>query len=127
MFIKYNLPAIAWALIILVLCSIPGTDIIDFSVWNLFNSDKLAHAFVFGLLNVLLIRGFSRQYAIGFLMYRPMLFATLIAIAYGGFTEVWQGIMFAYRVADINDFIADSVGCLLGIWGYRFLYFRGVV
>lgn len=127
MFIKYNLPGFIWALIILVLCSIPGTDIISFSLWDWVNSDKLAHATVFFILNVLLIRGFSRQYSSDLLFYYPIFMATFLAIAYGGLIELWQGAMFEYRTADIKDFVANSVGAVLGIFGYRFLYFKGVV
>lgn len=127
MFLKHNLAGIVWASIILVLCSIPGTDIISFSLWDWVNSDKLAHAFVFFVLNVLLIRGFTNQYSINLLFYYPVFMATLIAVAYGGLLELWQGAMFEYRTADIKDFVANTFGSILGVFGYRFLYFKGVV
>ncbi len=126
MFLRYNLTAILWAIVILVLCSIPGTDIIQFRLWDVLNSDKLAHAFVFLLLSVLLIRGFSEQYSIDFLRYYPVMTAVISAIAYGGFTEWWQGAMFPYRTADVLDFAANSFGSILGIFAYRFLHFRGL-
>ncbi len=126
MFLKHTKWGLIWALIIFILCSIPGTDIIDFSLWELINSDKLAHAFVFFVLGVLLISGFSRQYSSGLLMHYPIISTTLICIMYGGLLELWQGTMFEYRTADSLDFIANSFGSLLAIPGYRFLYYRGL-
>ena len=126
MFFRYNWPGFVWAVVILILCSIPGTDIISFSLWEILNSDKLAHAFVFFVLSIFLIRGFSRQYSFDFLRYYPIMSAVILSISYGGLTELWQGAMFSYRIPDVLDFIANSVGSVLGIFGYRFLYFRGL-
>jgi VanZ family protein len=38
---------------------------------------------------------------------------------YGGALEIMQGTMLTDRVADLNDFIANSVGCALGWWWLR--------
>ena len=120
MFLKYNLSGISWALFILALCGLPGNRLPDLSYWNLFSFDKIVHAFLFAILVTLLIIGFKKQYLFVRLRYYSVISSVLIGILYGAFTEVLQTIVFVERTGDIYDFIANAVGCLLGIILFRF-------
>ena len=42
--------------------------------------------------------------------------AVVFAIPYGGLLEILQGALFENRTADVYDFIANSVGCFIGLW-----------
>ena len=121
MFFKSLLPALLWALFILIICGIPGDDFprLDFLDW--LRPDKLVHLFIFGLLCYLLIRGFLKQEAIGFLKSNPNVWAVCISIAYGVLIEVLQEYIFIHRSGDVRDAIADAIGAFIGLWCFHFV------
>jgi VanZ family protein len=108
--------AMLWALIILILCGIPGRDIPHISFLELLSFDKFVHAGIFFVLVLLTVRGLVLQekkskYA--------KLVAGLVCVLYGGLLEVMQGTFFSERSADVYDFIANSFGCIIGIVLYN--------
>lgn len=104
-------PAMAWALIVLVLTGLPGNYFPEIpTFWNLLKPDKIVHLFIFGLLTVLVASGFTRSFRTLHLAAKSI----AIGIAYGGITELLQGYVFIGRTASIYDFIANSVGCIAG-------------
>lgn len=108
-----------WALLILILCGIPGRDIPHISFLELLSFDKYVHAGVFFILIVLTIRGFSLQTQSRFFKQSTKSTAFSICVIYGGVLEVMQGTIFEERSADIFDFIANSFGCIMGILLYN--------
>ena len=44
-----------------------------------------------------------------------------MSILYGGLTELLQKYLFINRYGSIYDFIADTIGCLLGLIFFHFL------
>ena len=108
-----------WALIILILCGIPGRDIPHISFLELLSFDKFVHASIFFVFALLLIRGLSLQTTFEKLNQRPKMIAPLFCILYGGLMEIMQGTLFEGRSADIFDFIANSVGCMLAVAFYN--------
>lgn len=119
MFFKYNWPAMLWALVILVLCGMPGKSIPHISFLELLSFDKFVHACIFFTFFVLTVRGFSLQSRFLSLQQSPKLIAFIICVTYGGLMEVMQGTLFQDRSADVLDFIANSFGCTMGIVFYR--------
>ena len=111
--------ALLWALVILALCALPGKDIpkIWWAEW--LSLDKLVHAGVFAVLIVLLIRGLRRHYGQVDLRSRTVRWWIAGCIAYGGALEIMQGALLTDRMADLSDFVANSVGCGLGWWWSR--------
>ncbi|MCA6361817.1 MAG: VanZ family protein [Bacteroidetes bacterium] len=110
---RYNWPVLVWALVILVLCAIPGRDLPHSDWLEALSFDKWVHAGIFFVLELLSIRG------IAFSDSQPLRkLAVLItgagAVAYGGALEIMQGALFSERTADLYDFIANSVGVLAG-------------
>jgi hypothetical protein len=108
-------PALAWALLILVLCLMPGEAVPSWDWTDLLNIDKPVHAVLFGVLLVLLVRGFRTARA-GFLRpSRPMLVAFVGTVAYGALTEWMQQLEALGRHGDLNDLLANTVGAVLGM------------
>lgn len=104
--------ALLWALVILVLCLIPGKDLPEWHWFALFDLDKLVHAGMFFVLALLLAQAFHAAR-------RPkrwLLTACLIAIAYGMATEFMQGLEAMGRRTDVNDMIANAAGAVAATW-----------
>lgn len=122
MFLRYNIPGILWAIIILILLGLPGSDLPDTSFINIPHFDKIVHAGLFGILVFLLARGFCMQHQFEYLKKYFVLLSLLLSIGYGGLTEILQGTVFPERTSDIFDFIFDVAGCAIGI--FFFLYYK---
>jgi len=118
------LPAIVWALIILVLTGLPGTyfpTVVSF--WDWLSPDKVVHVFIFFVQTFLLLVAFRTQYLLGSrrLVYAWAIFSIISLFAL--LTEVMQAYVFVGRDGNVFDFIADVVGVLVGYLAYN-LYFK---
>jgi len=121
MFLRYNFPGIMWGIIIMILMGLPGHDFPNTSFINIPNFDKIVHFGLFFVFVFLLLRGFAKQFQFAFLKNNALLISLLIGIAYGGLTEILQGTVFIERTCDFYDFLADTVGCVLGMTFFLFL------
>lgn len=111
------LPAL-WALVILVLCGIPGHDLPHVSFLELLQFDKWVHAGIFFILGILLIRGFRLLRKASIFRHYPDLMAVACGMGYGGLLEILQGTIFVDRSADLYDFIANTFGCVMAMIFY---------
>lgn len=107
--------AVLWAAFIMLLCGLPGSDLPDINFWDIDIEDKIAHAGVFGVLGFLMVYGSVRRKAKPFISRKHTLNLILVATAYGALTEIFQDLFFPSRFGDITDFIADTIGAVLGI------------
>lgn len=112
--LKYSIQAaILWSLIILILCSTPGQYIPTTNWLELLSFDKFVHASIFFTLTCLwLIVGFK----INKLSTNNIILIIMSCVAYGGLLEIMQATVFSHRSGDWLDFIANSFGCLMGLW-----------
>lgn len=110
------MPALFWALFIGVLCAIPGQDLPKSDWFELLKFDKFVHASLFAILVFLMVHGFKKQKSDSIFFNHAGLMALCISIPYGGILELMQGAFFENRSADIYDFIANSIGCFMGLW-----------
>jgi len=101
--LKYLLPALFWALIILFLSAHPQMGIAK--PWWVIQPDKFAHAGAYALLAFLLQYGFKRAYL-------PVILGT----TYGIIIEFMQQAFFIGRQLDVFDMLANLIGCLIGVW-----------
>ena len=125
MFFKYNWKGLLWALFILLLCGIPGSDIPHFQWMDFLSFDKFAHAGVFAVLVILGARGLAKQYEAQRSRSNPVLPVLLFALAYSPLTEWLQDIVFVERTAEFLDMLANWVGCFVGMWLYgRYFKYR---
>lgn len=123
MFFKHNLYVIIWTLIIILLTILPGNYFPEVPKFiDLFSPDKLVHLFIFGTLCILTIIAFEKQYTFLFLRYHHIAFAFIYSIFIGGLTELLQGWMNWGRQASIYDFIANTIGCFIGIALFKKFY-----
>lgn len=108
-------PPVLWALLILVLCLMPGRTLPQWDWADLFSLDKPVHAVLFGVLTVLLGRAFRLMKRTGPLL----LWAVLLSVAYGIGTELMQQLQALGRHGDVNDAIANTLGALTGAFYLR--------
>lgn len=113
MFLRYNLFPLCWALIILLLTLMPGSNMPDLSIWDLFSFDKFAHMLVFLVLVFTLIIGLTKQYTFAKIRKHSVAYALAFSVLYGLIIEVVQ-MMSPGRSFEVLDFVADTAGCLAG-------------
>lgn len=92
----------------------PAPDFMQHKVFDL--QDKALHASAFFVLALLFFRGILWS------GYPPLRTAALIAMglaALYGATDEWHQSFVPSRTADINDWIADVLGALMVVSGYR--------
>jgi len=115
-FVRWKLPAIIWASIILALTSYPKLTVPDFG----FNAiDKLAHIVVYFILAVLVTRALVRDNTkINNGIFNK---SFLINSGFAIFDEVHQ-IPIPGRVGDLLDFCADILGILFALYAFKLLH-----
>ncbi len=117
-------PGLICASIIMVLMGLPGKyfpTVISF--WDWLTPDKIVHLILFAVLSFLSLWGYRK------ILFDPnykdrkkiIITISLISIAYGGLTELMQKYVFINRYGSIFDFIADTIGCILGIIFFLFI------
>jgi hypothetical protein len=114
MFLKYNWPGIVWALVILTLLAIPGSDLPD-PIFGIKYIDKIGHFGIFFVLILLVIYGFNKQYSSIKLRSNYIVFAFLSASLWAVITELVQLILIQDRSFEFADIGADFVGVIAGI------------
>ena len=119
MFFKHTEWAMLWALLILVLCGIPGRDIPHISFLESLSFDKFVHASIFFVLILLTVRGFVVQTTFLSVKDSARTIAFILCVIYGGSLEIMQGTLFEQRSASVFDFIANSFGATMGLLFYK--------
>ena len=104
-FLIYNGPAIAFALTIFIMSSLPGYRLpkIGFNF-----GDKFIHSLEFGLFGIFLYRAF--RYSLTFP--RPYLLVLLVGLPYAALDEFHQFYV-PGRSSSVGDFAADAVGIII--------------
>ncbi|MBU0697592.1 MAG: VanZ family protein [Bacteroidetes bacterium] len=119
--LKYQLPAIVWSILVLILCFLPGSDLPEAS--RFFPGfDKVVHLGFFFVLAVLLFFGKIRQQNSYDYRILTIIKITLICVTLGGGIELLQWKVFTYRDGDWWDFFVDMVGYGMGVFGYLLLH-----
>jgi len=127
MFLRHTWPALLWAVIVMVLCGLPGEQIPELTFLEWLRPDKIVHLILFGVQSYLLCVGLKRQTSFPALAGNAILIALTISIVYGALIEVLQDTIFINRNGDIRDAIANAIGALLGVWLYRRRASKGLV
>jgi len=116
-------PAVAWALVILLLTGVPGSYFPKVtSFWEWITPDKAVHVFIFGVQAFLLLTAYHEQYlsSSSRFLYRSIILSVTILFAL--LTEVLQAYVFIGRNGNVYDFIADVVGVGVGLLAYILLF-----
>lgn len=113
MFLKYNWPGIVWAIIILVLLSIPGSDLPK-PILGIKYIDKIGHFGIFFILILLVIFGFYKQYFFAKLRSFYIRYAIVCSCSWAILTEIVQLTLTADRSFEYADIVADFIGIIIG-------------
>jgi VanZ family protein len=108
-FMRYQFPAIAWALIIFIASSIPATLIPPYKI---FHYDKLIHVSLFLIFGVLVYRALEPYLKKDSFSWGRLFFSISVVILYGVLDEFHQGFV-PGRSVDVWDATADTIGGLL--------------
>ncbi|GAB3198593.1 hypothetical protein GCM10027293_15760 [Pontibacter aydingkolensis] len=92
------------------------------SIWELFSFDSFAHAFLFGVLTFLMIVGLTKQFSYLKLRHYAIRASLAISFLFGIAVELMQHFFIYGRQGDIMDVIANTVGCLMGIVLFKWVY-----
>lgn len=118
--------SLLWAIVVGFLYLMPGREMPDLNMWSVFEADKLAHFGVFALFTLFLKVGLMRQQGSTKLRERSTFIALTSGWIYGSGLELIQGQFVEGRYTEGGDFIANAIGCALGVVIYRIIY-RNVV
>jgi len=115
MFLKYHVPTLAWATVILFLTLLPTANMPQVPEWELISFMTASHAVVFFILTFLMRRGFYLQKSNSSLRRHSGLYAVTISIIFGAIIEYLQSTLGWGRQGDIMDIVSNSIGTLLAI------------
>jgi VanZ family protein len=121
LFIRTNLLAILWSVIIIILCSIPGQEFPDTSFIDIPHLDKIVHFFLFFVLSVVTVKGLSNQKSIKTLASSPYVYTLIYAVCLGTIMEPVQHYFIAFRQGDVYDTLANISGATVGT---LFIHYR---
>jgi VanZ family protein len=110
-----SIPGILCGIVILVLTGLPGS--VFPHVKPALGLDKVVHILMYASFAFLCIWGYREQFVSNGKDYRikALVLAAVISIMYGGLTELMQEYLVPMRTGDWYDFLADTIGTLLGI------------
>ena len=91
-----------------LVCLVPLNGVIKV---NITLGDKIFHAVTYMILSFLWYLTF--YYNLNSNKTKALMYAMLVSITFGIIIEILQGTVTAYRSADINDVIANTIGVLI--------------
>jgi VanZ family protein len=107
--LRYQFPAVLWAIIIYIASSIPAKYLPS---QTFFAYDKIVHITLFLIFGLLVYRALEPIKDSGQLNLGRIFFSIAIVISYGVLDEIHQGSV-PGRTVDIYDALADTVGGLV--------------
>jgi len=118
-------PALACALLILIIVGIPSNQIPEIPTFlDWLSPDKIVHVAIFGILSYLILFGNRQQYLNCKNRSYYVIVAVLISVVYGLITELLQFYVFIGRNANVYDFYADAIGAIGGGMAYYLQHFK---
>jgi VanZ family protein len=112
---KAHIPAIGWTLFIASSCLLPAAAFKNIE-FILFGLDKLAHLVLYLAFVILWALSIPGEFTKGL---KTKLAAT--SIGYGVLIEILQSAMSLGRSYDMDDIIANTAGCMLGLFCISFI------
>ena len=111
-----------WSIFILILTGVPGTALPKIgNFWDWMRPDKVIHILLFGVFFYLLSKGTAKKIGAVKLAIKRILALLLIGIVFAALTEILQAKLFIHRNGSLYDFIANVIGCLIGLSIYLIL------
>ncbi|NEM96878.1 VanZ family protein [Pontibacter sp. BT327] len=92
------------------------------SLSDLFSFDSFAHACMFAVLCFLMIVGFTKQFTYPKLQHFAVRASLLISTLFGILIEILQFTLVPGRTAEIMDIVSNTIGCIIGIIIFKWVY-----
>ena len=124
-FTRNSYPGVFCAAVILLLTGLPGSCLPR--VKPVLGVDKVIHLFMYLGFAFLCLWGYRKPYQEREKAFRrkACLLTLAIGILYGALTEVMQETLVPGRVGSVYDWLADLIGCVMGVLLFVFLYQKG--
>lgn len=90
--------------------------------YQLLKPDKIIHLILFATFVLLLLQSILKQYGYAFFRFYGIIIALITGIGFGALTEYLQYSININRSGNIYDFIANTLGCLLGLAMFLILW-----
>lgn len=117
---NYKLLVSLWALFIFILISIPMGSVPKMPKFiDLIQPDKIVHIVIYAVFVFLLFKSFI-QSGVNLSSTTIMFIVFIIGAIYSGTSELLQKYVFIYRTCSLYDFIADVIGCFIGLSYIKF-------
>lgn len=121
MFFTHNAAAIAWALLIAVLCGLPGSE---FENTRRVGADKVVHLVLFAILVLLFVVGLIKQHQFQSWRQHTVVKVFGLAVVYGILIECLQWLVFVGRTFEWWDAAFNAAGAALGAAVFYVIYGR---
>jgi VanZ family protein len=115
------LPALLWAVLILLLTFMPGSDVPNFKIPHL---DKVAHAGMYAVFSFLLLYGFRSGRASDNKLQKHAVMSAALAIGFGIVTEALQPELAPGRTFEVTDILANIIGSISGATAYLVVHLK---
>lgn len=119
---KHYIWAFLWAVIVLVLISMPGENTPDVPRFE--GIDKLVHTGFFFVFTILLFHGTIKRSRTTRPSWESMLKVVFVSFFFAALTEYIQLEIFTHRSADLWDLFADAVGTGMGVFAYLIFHHK---
>ncbi|MBO6056680.1 MAG: VanZ family protein [Bacteroidales bacterium] len=126
---RHIYPGLFCGIIIMILCGLPGSYFHGVPTnWAYLRPDKIVHGIMFAAFSFSIIWGYRREYCEKDSSYRNVLqlVTFFVSISYGALTEIIQCFL-PDREANIYDFLADVIGCVLGILIFKIIFRKKMI
>jgi VanZ family protein len=110
--IKYLI--IIWIIVIFILSSIPGNDLQKLPKFKIPHLDKIVHFVMYFTLQFLVLTEYYKNYTKKISFIKLLSFSLLISVSYGLLMEILQNYFFISRTGSLFDFLANTIGAILG-------------
>ena len=115
MFLNKNKFGIAWTLLILLVCLMPGDNLPSSSFLSFKGADKVIHSTLYLVLIILVGSGLVNYFHSSYSRNRIFVIAFLYCLFLGVGIEFIQSVFVAGRVGDIFDVLANGIGASVGV------------
>lgn len=112
----------------MILVGLPGSYFPNVPVQWKIGPDKIVHALMFSGLPFSILWGYRDRFIKGDLNFRikSCVIVLMVAITYGAVTELLQSYVFVGRYGSVFDFLADVIGCIIGVFVFVLIYIKKI-
>jgi VanZ family protein len=119
--LKKHWKSLVWAVIVFIVCSVPGNQVPDVPLINIPHLDKIVHFILFFVLALVLLFELNKIRLERKPLLNAYLWSALVSIGYGVLIEALQHYVFVSRSASFWDVLANSLGVLFAILIFRYV------